>query len=565
MRTFVIFGLSLMVGVASMVKVVIANEHPLKVAQRLVQPYPNIAQVKTIGTSRGGQAIPTVVIAEGAPEQKPALWIVGGVDPRLPSSATYCFWLIEDLLKSYANAKSPLRNYTLYITPVAVPDVLLAQKAQPRAPRLTNLRETDDDRDGALNEDGYDDLNGDGYITRMRVFRRSGKYRIAEVDSFLWRKVDAKRGEEGQFDLYWEGFDNDKDDQINEDPPGGVNINQNFTFQYPYFKPGSGPHQISEPESRALADFAFSHPNIVMVVTFSLNDNVVNHWPVMKSDKKGKAKPQGRTSRRRPPLQPEIRQIPLTDAPYFYAFGRLFRELFPEGWAFPGAEHPGGAFDRWAYFHFGRWVVSLPGWLLPPDSAKTPSDKTNQDTPKRLRQVDYYHRLLQFSRENQWQIWVPWQPIEHPDFPGQRVEVGGFYPVVIGNPPKNLLKAYRSNYARLIQRLVALLPRLTVSKPRITPLGSGVYRITFLVQNRGRLPTNTVTGSRLRWMQNVRVRFLLKGQVLESGTKIQLLEPLPPDGLQKITAVVRGKPGSRFTVEVGSPTVGYHTQIIQLP
>ncbi len=539
-------------------------KQPLKTVKTLVKPYRNIARVETIGKSIGGIPIPTVVVATGKAQEKPALWIVGGVDPRLPSAVTYTYWLLEDLLNAYSQPDSPLRQYTIYITPVAAPDVFLAQQQQPRAPRLTNLRETDDDRDGVVNEDGYDDLNGDGYITLMRVFTRSGKYRTAEEDSLLWRKVNKKKGELGEFDLYWEGVDNDNDDRLNEDPPGGVNINQNFTFNYPYFKPGSGPHQISEPESRALADFAFDHPNIVMVITFSLNDNVVNRWPVVKENQK-KSKPSpATTGRRRRPRQAEIRQIPGKDAPYFNAIARLYRELFPKGWAFPQAEHPGGAFDRWAYFHYGRWVVSLPGWLLPPDTA-TSAQNSRGNRKQDLKPETYYHRLLQYAKARQWSVWVPWQAVEHPDFPGQRVEVGGFYPLVVGNPPEPLLAEYRSAYSQFIQRLVTRLPRVAVDGPRVTVLSPGVYRITLRVRNVGQLPTNTVTGSRLRWMQQVRVRFLLNGQFLEGGQKLKLLKALPPDGSEKVTAVVRGKPGSRLKVEVGSPTVGYQIYTVQLP
>jgi hypothetical protein len=55
-----------------------------------------------------------------------------------------------------------------------------------------NARElvsTDDDRDGKINEDGFDDLDGNGEITWMRIESPIGEYRTHPDDRRYWSKL----------------------------------------------------------------------------------------------------------------------------------------------------------------------------------------------------------------------------------------------------------------------------------------------------------------------------------------------------------------------------------------
>jgi hypothetical protein len=109
----------------------------------------------------------------------------------------------------------------------------------------------------------------------MRVKAADGEYMIDPEEARLLKRADPKKGEAGAFKLYWEGIDNDLDGFINEDPPGGTDINRNFMHDYPYFKPDSGLHMASEPESRALLDWIIAHRNIAAILTFGENDNLI--------------------------------------------------------------------------------------------------------------------------------------------------------------------------------------------------------------------------------------------------------------------------------------------------
>ena len=73
------------------------------------------------------------------------------------------------------------------------------------------------------------------------------------------KRADPAKGESGGWALYSEGLDNDGDGFINEDGPGGVDINRNFMHQYPYLAADAGRHMVSEAETRALLEYVLAH------------------------------------------------------------------------------------------------------------------------------------------------------------------------------------------------------------------------------------------------------------------------------------------------------------------
>ena len=159
------------------------------------------------------------------------------------------------------NVHNLLEHTTIYAFPRLNPDAAESYFARPRVERTTNRTPTDDDHDGLVDEDGPEDLNGDGLITNMRIEDPEGEFILDSVDSRLLIKADKAKGKKGAWRLLPEGIDNDKDDQWNEDDVGGVNLNRNFPYNYAFFGADSGWHQVSEPE-RAPGATLVAHPNI---------------------------------------------------------------------------------------------------------------------------------------------------------------------------------------------------------------------------------------------------------------------------------------------------------------
>ena len=81
---------------------------------------------------------------------------------------------------------------------------------------------------------------------------------IDPADERALKRADATKGESGAYKVYFEGIDNDGDGFINEDGPGGVDLNRNFQHAYPYWQGDAGPHMVSEVETRAIMDFAIA-------------------------------------------------------------------------------------------------------------------------------------------------------------------------------------------------------------------------------------------------------------------------------------------------------------------
>ncbi|KKK64612.1 hypothetical protein LCGC14_2982430, partial [marine sediment metagenome] len=257
-----------------------------------------------------------------------------------------------------------LGRLTVYVIPRPAPDACEAFFRQPFDERSGNERPRDDDHDGQLDEDGPDDLNGDGLITMMRVEDPTGSYMPHPDDARVMIEADPAKGQQGRYRLFVEGYDNDKDEQQGEDPAGGVALNRNFTFRYPYFGQGAGPHQISEPETRAVADFAFSHPNIAAVLSFTPEDNLMKPWKP-KSDE---------------PTSGIITAVLSDDAAYLDHLAEQYAEI--HGGEDPPESPKGeGSLSEWAYFHYGRWSLGCRGWWIPKveTEAETDDEKTSDD------------------------------------------------------------------------------------------------------------------------------------------------------------------------------------------
>ncbi|MFN2337308.1 MAG: hypothetical protein ABR560_10100, partial [Bacteroidales bacterium] len=129
---------------------------------------------------------------------------------------------------------------TWYIVPVGNPDAYARYFTKPLWSDPGNATPFNDDADDQTDEDGYNDLNGDGLITQMRVKAHDGTWVPVEGETRLMKKADAAKGEKGIYKLYTEGIDDDGDGQYNEDGPGGTNVNANFPHLFKSFGKRSG-------------------------------------------------------------------------------------------------------------------------------------------------------------------------------------------------------------------------------------------------------------------------------------------------------------------------------------
>ncbi len=208
---------------------------------------------------------------------RPALLVVAGLDARHAVGVETALRVARSILADHADL---LQDTTIYIVPCANPDGFELRGGKVNLGHIGNVRPVDDDRDGAADENGPSDLNGDGVITMMRRIDPPLDDRATHMadpaEPRLLKRADASKGERPIYSLYVEGIDADNDGLIGEDGIGGVDLDRNFLHRYPEHAADAGPMPLSEPETLALADFVIASKNIIAAITYGRHDNLIN-------------------------------------------------------------------------------------------------------------------------------------------------------------------------------------------------------------------------------------------------------------------------------------------------
>jgi hypothetical protein len=504
----------------------------------------DLIAVKSIGRTLGQREVYLLTIGAGEVDRKPAILVVGNVmAPHLVGSEVAVRMARSLAAKGQTDdaVKKLLERYTVYVLPRPHPDGSESFFHRPYLERQGNSRPTDDDRDGTVGDDPAEDLNGDGQITMIRVEDGLGPYLPHPDDPRVLIKADPTKNERGRYTLYSEGRDNDGDEQWNEDGSGGVSFDRNFTFKYAYFDAGTGPHPVSEIETRAVADFCFSRPNIAMVCCFSPQDNLMHP-----------AKPNSQAEGGR------IKTSLLSaDAPYTDFLAERYRTIHG-GKDAPASSSGNGSFSDWAYFHYGRWSLAARGWWVP----KVEAEKTKEGEKKpsgEKRGEDERNALRWFEREGI-DGFVNWTAVEHPDFPGKKVEVGGFKPYLRLNPPAKELDGVAEKHVAFLLDAAGRLPQLSIEPPKVEPLGAGLFRVTATVVNTGFLPTMSEMGRINDEPYPLQLKIeLAKGATFLHGTPRTRLERLAGSGGNRKQSWTFREPGEGShgaTIRVYAPAVG---------
>ncbi len=538
--------------------------------EQLADDYPKLVSISSLGNTLDDRKIWSMTLSAGNSQDKPAILLAAGIEgPDLAGTEilmAFAKWACSE----YGRVDSITRmldKTTFYILPRTNPDASETLFMNPAYARTLNSRPMDLGSDGSLDEDGYDDLNNDGQITWMRITTPGGEWVADDEYPGILRKADAGKNETGIYRLLREGLDNDKDGKFNEDEPGGVNFNRNFTHKYQYFSTGAGPHQISEVETRAVADFAYAHPNIVAIFCFGPNDNLNHPWQAAKGA--APAKPAGRA--RKPVLAVDQKDVS------YYAF---ISEEFKKLTGLKDLEKTAGgngAFNEWAYFHFGRWAFSTPAWWAPEvqSAADTSahadssvSELTSEERPAAGAEPKSHDQKLWNWMQNTGQknAFIPWREYEHPDFPDSKVEIGGFRPLPAHNPPVDSLPGLAAKYHHFFYALGDWLPRIDIRNLKVENLHDNVYRISLVVLNEGYLSTNTHLGTRNKWCPKIKLALdLADNQSLAGGKILQFIDILAGSGASKeMSWTVIGKKGDTVKMSIGSPMTGTIMKTVKL-
>lgn len=239
--------------------------------REIARAYPDLVELVTIGKSLEGREMIVAIVnpKKGAPHgQKPAMWIDGNVHGNEIQASEVVLYTLWYLTKHYGRTPEITRimdEKAFYLLPSQNPDGRDHWFSDPQNSSSSrgNVRPIDNDDDGLFDEDGPDDLDGDGSITQMWIRDDEGDFRRSPDDPREFERVEP--GQKGQWRyLGSEGIDNDGDGRINEDGIGADDMNRNWPsdWQPNHIQYGAGPYPFSAPETKAIGEFILAHPNI---------------------------------------------------------------------------------------------------------------------------------------------------------------------------------------------------------------------------------------------------------------------------------------------------------------
>jgi hypothetical protein len=520
---------------------------------------PGLVQVHTIAKSFNGKDFQIVEIGretKSAARHNPAILVVANLEGTTPLASEGALFLISELLEK----PELLDSLTWFVLACGNPDGADRFFQRPLMVDGRNFRPWNDDMDELTDEDGWEDLDGDGFITQIRVKDPDGAFIPDDKDQRLMKRADPAKGEKGIYKIYPEGIDNDGDGQYNEDAPGGTNTGITFPFLYGYNQPGTGAWSGSEPEIYALMQFVNTHPEIAMTMAYgSTNFCLVPPKGGRKSAMNLSAiKLPQRYARmlnadaEKTYSLDEVKEMlkavvppgtPVDDAMvasmldmgavlnpveadskmYASLSDRYKKYLKEKGWTGkrldPQRERD-GTFEIWAYYQLGLPSFSMDFWALP-----KPKDSLKNAF------MAYNDSILGGKG------FVAWKEIDHPKL--GKVEIGGNVPYADALPLPRQMDTLLNVQVPWIFELVKQIPELAIEEIRTEPQGSGIYRVNAWVRNNRQFSFPLAIGQRTKVPPPAIVTLTGKGITFISGR-----ERMPLDGLngyeqRKLTWIVQ--------------------------
>lgn len=430
--------------------------------------YPELTELYSIGESFHGQPLMVVEItneATGAASTKPALYVDGGIHAAELTGSAVATHLVGHLLNGYgtdARVTRLLDRRAFYVRPKFNPDGSDLALVEDQFLRSTP-HPVDEDEDGVADEDPPQDLDGDGWITRMRVPDDDGGWVLDEEDPRILHRDPEGELDGPRYRVFREGVDDDGDGELNEDGIGGIDMNRNFprNWELVHLQPGAGEYPLSEPETRAAVAFINGHPNITGIVHGHTSGGFVYRLP----------------SASAPSRFPEI------DLELILHLGEEYtrttgRPVVPS--ATHPTEHRYGTLISWGY-----WDQGVVGWV-PEYSPGPEAWVADYDGDGEIDEAES-HRFN--DEELGGAYFSEWVSYDHPQLGA--VEIGGWHSKFWGqNPPAEFLEEETEVQMPWILYLLEQSPLLELGEPTVTDLDGGRYRVEATVTNVGFLPTS---------------------------------------------------------------------------
>ena len=503
--------------------------------EELRAAYPDFVSIQEIGRSYEGRPMMLMTLtnsATGADADKAAMWVDGNVhgnEVQGGEAAVYLAWWLLEHYQDNERARKLLDSRAFYILPSQNPDGRDHWFDAPNtgSSSRSGKKPLDNDRDGLFDEDGYDDLDGDGEIGSMRkkVAPGEGDYYLDPDDPRITIPV---RGSDKQGDylmLGSEGIDNDGDGRINEDGPGGYDMNRNWPsdWQPNHIQRGAGDYPFSYPETRAIGEFILAHPNIAAVQSFHNSGGMILRGPGDES-----VGPYPSSDVRAYDALGEEGEIILP----FYRYMILWDDLY--------TVH--GGFVNWTYEGLGIFSFTNELWASPQYyGGERERTGENWFAQSRKNQLDWNDSVMLGD------LWIDWHEVEHPLY--GTVEVGGFKRQHGRVAPSFMIEEMLHRNALFCARHAEEIAEVEIESAVATPIGDGLRRVVVTLVN------DKVMPSRSAWAGQKGIgvpdRVTLTGSGIEVIAGGVLTDPWRPETFR----MVEHEP-HRIRLEEGVPGKG---------
>ncbi len=448
---------------------------------RLEDAYPRFLKYESVGTSYGGRDMMLMTInnPETGPEMsKAAMFIDANMHGNEIQGGEVCLYTIWYLMENYGRIEKVTQlvdERVFYIMPVVNPDGRDHFMDETGSGARTGHVPVDSDNDGLFDEDGPNDLNGNGTIEQIRKYvPGEGNLRISHLDPRIMEPVPA--GERGDWIMLGqEGLDDDGDGRVNEDPVGGYDPNRNWgsDWQPNYIQGGAMDYPFQLPESRAENDFLMAHPNIAGVQSYHNTGGMIlrgpgaNWYGEYSATDLAAYDELGRTGAR---MLPYYRYIVLWDSLYTVHGGFI-------DWTNDGLGIISFSNELWAR---GQYFNS-------PDLQRQQQDPGSPIS--RARASYFFDDHLEMGDQ-----YIEWAEFEHPQF--GTVELGGWKKTYGRLPPRFMNEELAHRNAAFTLYQADQMPLMRMGDATVERVSGDVYRVRLDLINNKVAPTITARAAR---------------------------------------------------------------------
>lgn len=439
--------------------------------------FPNLTTLESIGQSEEGRDLWLLTISNsktGKDTDKPGVYVDGAIHGNEIQATEVCLYLASYMLNSYGENEiitNLIDSCTFYILPIVNVDGRWHFFAAPSGYDIGRSARVpfDDDRDGLADEDGVEDLDGDGEILQMRIKDPFGSWKTSPDDPRVM--VRCEPGEKGEWSrLGEEGIDNDGDGRINEDGPGYLDMNRNYGFawQPPYVQDGAGDFPTSAKVTQAVTAFVSSKPNICFNFAFHNAAGMILRGPGSKEA--------GFYS----PADIEVYDFLGEEGEKIipgYEYGNSLEMLYSTY----------GDFDEFMYSNLGIYGFVSELFRSEDEQYRKPDEKEGEDDESWYGGTRSVEKQKFSDNVNQGAMFTDWHKFAHPQLGD--IEIGGWRKFTTRIPPLFQLPEMVHRNASHVIFVARNLPNVAMEVIEKKELGDGLHRIRVRLTNDRAIPT----------------------------------------------------------------------------